>query len=106
MTPLPPGTPPSIFQRTGELFGISYVDSFVSVWNVRLRQMQPFGEVSASKDGPTGGKYPLQARPPSQNFQSPPAVQQMIQKPDHHREYLVCCPTSLEWKNVHVNDIF
>eukprot|EP00667_Euglena_gracilis_P004209 EG_transcript_4234 len=78
-----------ISERTGELFGISYVDSFVSVWNVRLRQMQPFGEVSASKDGPTGGKYPLQARPPSQNFQSPPAVQQMIQKPDHHREYLV-----------------
>eukprot|EP00668_Euglena_longa_P002184 GGOE01002528.1.p1 GENE.GGOE01002528.1~~GGOE01002528.1.p1 ORF type:complete len:628 (+),score=97.90 GGOE01002528.1:81-1964(+) len=81
-----------ISERTGELFGISYVDSFVSVWNVRLRQMLPFGEVAVSKDGPTGGKHPLQPRPPSQPLQSPTAVQKL----DHHREYLVNAETKAQ----------
>eukprot|EP00996_Jenningsia_fusiforme_P006407 NODE_775_length_1911_cov_70.657358_g717_i0.p1 GENE.NODE_775_length_1911_cov_70.657358_g717_i0~~NODE_775_length_1911_cov_70.657358_g717_i0.p1 ORF type:complete len:580 (+),score=83.18 NODE_775_length_1911_cov_70.657358_g717_i0:100-1839(+) len=36
-----------VSERTGELFGVSFVDSFVSVWMVRLQKLHPFSDCSA-----------------------------------------------------------
>eukprot|EP00906_Rhabdomonas_costata_P001586 RCo002605 len=45
-----------INERTGDLYGLSFVESFVSVWMVRLQKMRPFsrGALSSSAEGMEG----------------------------------------------------
>lgn len=89
--------------EAGELFGISYVDSFASIWNVRLQQMQPFAAKSGAPREPDPSPVrrpapvlppPALLPPPSKtppSFQSPTSAKKVDRV--EHREYTVSADT-------------
>ena len=72
-------------QRSGELYGVSFVESFVSIWNVRLQQLHPFSQdptPSRGSEPPRVSEAPARSPAPAQSARPVP--------PEYYREYHVC----------------